>query len=132
MKSEKGQSLVEFALVLPLIIVLLFAIVDFGRAFHVYLTLDHTGREVARLISVGGKEADIVNVITSTKTSIDTDESQLTVTYPKTKLSSGSEAKVTLTYPFKFITPLAGIVDAFFHTKISEPLITDTTVMRVE
>ena len=39
MKSEKGQSLVEFALVIPLLILLLFGIVDFGRIFHAYLTL---------------------------------------------------------------------------------------------
>ncbi len=53
MKSEKGQSLVEFALVLPVLVMLLFGITDFGRAFHAYLTIDHAGREAARAASIG-------------------------------------------------------------------------------
>ena len=53
MKSEKGQSLVEFALVLPLLILLLFGIIDFGRIFNAYLTIDHAGRDAARTASIG-------------------------------------------------------------------------------
>jgi hypothetical protein len=40
-RSEKGQSMVEFALVVPLLIVLLFGIVDISRLFHASLTIDH-------------------------------------------------------------------------------------------
>ena len=53
MKSEKGQSLVEFALSFPVLVLLLLGITDFGRAFHVYLTIDHAGREAARAASIG-------------------------------------------------------------------------------
>ena len=48
MKSERGQSLVEFALVVPVLLLLLFGIIDFGRVFHASLTIDHAGREAAR------------------------------------------------------------------------------------
>ena len=134
MKSEKGQSLVEFALILPFLILLLFGIVDFARAFHAYLTLDHTGREVARLMSIGS-EADVIDQkITSTTIGLDTSNNKLKIEYPngKTNLASGTEAKVILTYTFSFITPLVSVLDAFFNTKFSEPPISDTTVMRVE
>ena len=53
MKSEKGQSMVEFALIIPIFILLLFATLDFGRVFHAYFTIDHAGREAARAVSVG-------------------------------------------------------------------------------
>ncbi|MCM3765807.1 TadE/TadG family type IV pilus assembly protein [Neobacillus niacini] len=133
MKSEKGQSMVEFALILPILVMLLFAIVDFGRAFHVYLTLDHTGREIARLMSIGSDEATIDSKITSTTSSLDT-TNKLTIIFPngKTGLASGSEAKIVLNYKFSFITPLVSLLDKLFDTKISEYSITDTTVMRVE
>jgi Flp pilus assembly protein TadG len=132
MKSEKGQSLVEFALILPILLILLFGIVDFARAFNVFLTLDHTGREVARLISIGGEEEAINQKITSSIGALDS--TKLKIEYPngKTNLASGTEAKVILTYTFSFITPLVSLLDAFFNTEFSEPPITDTTVMRVE
>ena len=54
MKSERGQSLVEFALVVPVLLLLLFGIIDFGASFlTASLTIDHAGREAARAASIG-------------------------------------------------------------------------------
>ena len=61
MKSEKGQSMVEFALIIPIFILLLFAILDFGRVFHAYLTIDHAGREAARAASIGKDNTTVIN-----------------------------------------------------------------------
>ena len=49
MKSQKGQAIVETALILPILLMLLFGITDFGRIFHVYLTLDHAGKRLRGL-----------------------------------------------------------------------------------
>jgi Flp pilus assembly protein TadG len=49
---ERGQSLVEFALVLPLFVLLLFAVVDGGRYIYLNSTLSNAAREGARLGSV--------------------------------------------------------------------------------
>src|SRR3712207_7744081 len=43
-RSESGQTFVEFALALPILIVLLFGIVQFGIAFHSYITLTDATR----------------------------------------------------------------------------------------
>ena len=59
MKSQKGQAIVEIALILPILLMLLFGITDFGRLFHAYLTLDHAGREAARVASVGTEDGVI-------------------------------------------------------------------------
>ncbi len=60
MKSQKGQAIVETALILPILLMLLFGITDFGRLFHAYLTLDHAGREAARAASVGTEDGVII------------------------------------------------------------------------
>jgi Flp pilus assembly protein TadG len=45
---SQGQSLVELALLLPLIALLLVGIFDLGRAFHALITINNAGREAAR------------------------------------------------------------------------------------
>ena len=47
-RGESGQSLVEFALVLPLLLALLCAIIDFGWLYYNQITLNNAAREGAR------------------------------------------------------------------------------------
>jgi len=55
-KSEKGASAVEFALILPILIILVFGIVQFGIAYSNYIALTHAAREGARLAAVNMDE----------------------------------------------------------------------------
>lgn len=57
--SESGQELVEFALLLPLLLLLLFGIMDFGIAVLKYNTLANVGREIARYGAVNPDYAEI-------------------------------------------------------------------------
>jgi Flp pilus assembly protein TadG len=45
---EKGQSLIEMAFLVPILLVLLAAVVDAGRAFDAYIVLTNAAREGAR------------------------------------------------------------------------------------
>ena len=45
---DSGQGLVEFALVLPFLLVLVFGIIEFGNAFRTYQTVTNVAREGAR------------------------------------------------------------------------------------
>jgi TadE-like protein len=47
-RGEQGQSFVEFAFILPFLVFLVLAIVQFGRAWHNYLTITDAARVGAR------------------------------------------------------------------------------------
>jgi hypothetical protein len=47
-RGQKSQALIEFALISPVLLLLLFGIIDIGRAAFYYDTLSHAAREGAR------------------------------------------------------------------------------------
>ena len=64
-RRSSGQALVEFALVFPIFMLLLVALVDFGRGIYAYNTISQAAREGTRLASVqagyiGASGADCV------------------------------------------------------------------------
>jgi Flp pilus assembly protein TadG len=52
LRSERGQALVEFALIAPLFFVLLFGMLDFGKAFNYWNVEQQMANEGARLAAV--------------------------------------------------------------------------------
>ena len=56
MRAKRGtaQSIVEFALVMPLLLLLVFALIDFSRLLFTYISLTNGTREVARTVSLSG------------------------------------------------------------------------------
>jgi hypothetical protein len=48
-RKERGQSLIEFALTAPMLIVLLLGLVEMGHAFNSYMTIVAASRDSARL-----------------------------------------------------------------------------------
>jgi len=55
-KRQKGASAVEFAIILPILIMVIFAIFQFGIAYNNYIALTHAAREGARLAAVNFDE----------------------------------------------------------------------------
>jgi len=51
---ERGAAAVEMALVLPLLLLVLFGLIDFGRAFNAQMQLTQAAREGVRVVVVGG------------------------------------------------------------------------------
>ncbi len=51
-RGPQGQSLVEFSLVLPVLLLLVFALIDGGRAIFAYNQMSQATRNVARVASV--------------------------------------------------------------------------------
>ena len=59
MKREKGVALTEFALALPMLLMLLLPILEFGRAYYQYNTIAKSVRQAARYLSVRSPGVDV-------------------------------------------------------------------------
>jgi hypothetical protein len=53
--DQQGQSLVEFALILPLMVLIVIGIFDLGRAFFAYIAISNAAREGARVYTFSPK-----------------------------------------------------------------------------
>lgn len=124
-KNDKGQATVELAFALVIFMVLLFAIVDFGRIFHAYLTLEHASREGARIASVGTADTDIRNRVKTTAGTLNTEQITIDITPTFESRSSGSYVTIQLSYPVTFSMPLINNTTERFTLR-------SKTVMRVE
>ena len=71
LKKEKGASAVEFALILAPLIVLIFAIFQFGIIFNHWVALTHAAREGVRLAAVDEDEAIIEEEIVNRAPSVE-------------------------------------------------------------
>ena len=118
-KNEEGQTLVEFALVAPLLFLILFGIVQYGMAFKNSITLSDAVRTGARQATVSRNAPD---PIATTKASVvgaasDLDTSKLNVTVTAPPWQPGATVTVTATYPYSI--NLLGIVVASGNLKSS-------------
>ncbi len=70
-KSQKGIAVIEFALILPVLMVLLLATAEFGRAFYQYNTLTKSIRDGARYLSDNSLNgAGVIELGGSTSTTV--------------------------------------------------------------
>jgi Flp pilus assembly protein TadG len=101
LKDQKGQSMVEFALVLPILALLLFGIIQFGIVFNNYITLTDATRAGARKAAVSRRDPDPVSTcIAAVRASANNlTQSRLTPNCESTWLA-GEDVRVTATYPY--------------------------------
>jgi len=125
-KKEEGQALVEFALVLPILLIVLLGIVVIGQIFFSYMIIQSASRDGARYGSVGATETEINQAINDkTKTLT---QGNLTVTiYPEQNLRKrGEQIKVSIDYNVPLYTPM-------WKNILPNPFpISVETVMRIE
>lgn len=79
-KREQGQSLVEFALVLPVLMLILLGIVEFGWMFNAKITLTSAAREAARVYAIHGNDPTLINKAVTDATKNLIIEGPLTIT----------------------------------------------------
>ena len=125
-KSEKGQSMVEFALVLPLLLILLFGILEFGLIFNSYLTITHASREGARIASLGGTDAEVIARVNDVSAVLYPENLSVAVSPSQFSRDRGNSVTVTVTYRHQLIIPIIGSI-------IGDTVpVSGATTMRVE
>lgn len=101
-QRERGDTLVELVLILPVLLLILLSILDFGRAVYAYHVVANCAREGARYgVGVENDPSAIIAVVRNAAIGLDVSQLTVTVTYP-----TADTLKVEVTYPFRVITPL--------------------------
>ena len=112
---ERGSVAVEFALLLPILLLLVFGIIDFGRAISYQITLTQAAREGARVASLGYSTSAVTTRAQSAAYPLSPVPTVTVTSACPTGAGTGVDAVVKLTYTFTFITPV-GAFAAMFGT----------------
>jgi Flp pilus assembly protein TadG len=103
--GQQGQSLVELAIMLPVLLLLLLGMAEFARLFSNYLTLSQAAREGARLAITGASDSAVIQRVRETAPTLDPSQLTITIT-PAGPRTSGSDVTVVLQYPVPLMTPI--------------------------
>ena len=132
MPDSRGQGIVEFALVLPVMILILLVAVDFGRLAFTYVQVNNAAREAASLASQnigygadvlrdrveheanlqaqGGKSLLIVDTPTCAAAAVPRTPGTCPVNVDAAYLAgAGHLVTVAVSRPFTFLTPMIGV-----------------------
>ncbi len=161
-RGERAQSLVEFAFVVPMLLILMFGIIDFGMGLRAYISVASATREGARYASVGnppgtfasggsgqcngttntstvGKVCatinglNLVNVTNVKVETCDTASPPVCVTATSANMLSGKSVRVTADYQYHYITPVKSLINFMSGGTLTDYLpISSTTDMRIE
>jgi Flp pilus assembly protein TadG len=124
--NERGQTLVEFAALLPVLCLLLFGIIQFGVTFHDYITVTDASRVGARKAAVsrlgGDMGASAEAAALEAATSLDDDLVSASCDSDDWD-TPGSDVSCTVTYPYSI--DVLGLV-------VADGTLTSVTTERLE
>ncbi len=110
LRGERGAAAIEFGLLLPVLILLIFGIIEFSRAYNTKVQLTHAAREGARAVAVGSGSA------TSGVNNALSGISGVSVNGPSS-CTAGENVTVTVSYVHPLSIPLWGDVDVNLDAK---------------
>lgn len=106
--SERGAAAVEFAILLPLLLMLVLGTIEFGRAYNAQITLTNAARDGVRVMAIN-------NDATAAKTAAQNAAASVSSTIPAsdvilstTTCSTGNQVTLTIKYTLSTITGIAG------------------------
>ena len=110
-RDEHGASAVEFALVLPVLLLLVLGIMEFGRGFQVSGTLTAAAREGVRLMALQNDPAAARDAVRAASSSLDpaVTDAQITITPGSCVSGTGTTTvRLTIRYELPYLTGVFG------------------------
>jgi Flp pilus assembly protein TadG len=101
-ENKRGSALVETAFVLPLLMLLLVGILEFGRLFMIQHAVTNAAREGGRVAVLPYKdESDVEAAVEDVLQRSGLDVGQADISVSGVRASPGSATTVTVTYPYR-------------------------------
>ncbi len=135
--GEEGTALVEFALILPILALLLFSMLDFGKAFNYWIDETHLANEGARWAAVnrnpgGGslqqyilQEATTAELRSGGTASLPS-PARVCISFPSGTANVGDPVQVTVSATYHWLPVISGRIG------IAQTTITGSSHMRLE
>ncbi len=122
-RSESGAAAVEFALVVPVLVSLVFGIIDFSSVYSSQATLSAAARQGARVMALQNSSAAAVTAVLAAAPTLNPALTSAQVTVSPAACTPGANATVTITYPLKSVS-------GFFTQLFKSKNLTGKAVMR--
>ena len=134
-RHDRGQSLVEMAIALPILLAVVIGIFEFGRAWNVRQVITNSAREGARVLALPQVDADSARVVvTNYMSTAELDPDLATMTINKDPEQPGGFARVGVSYPyqFQFLGPIVALLQGPDTAMQGTVQLQTTAVMRNE
>lgn len=106
--SERGAVAVEFALLAPVLVMLLLGIMEFGRAYNAQITLSSAAREGVRVMAIGNNSAAARTAVKNAATGLQPTLTDGNITITPSSCTAGVQTTVNITYTLTTMTGIAG------------------------
>lgn len=112
-ESERGAVAVEFAILLPLLLMLVLGIVEFSRAFNVQVTITNAAREGVRTMAINKDKTKALAAAKNAASHLSpalSDSNFKFTEYTPDRCPTGEQMTVTVSYS---LSPISGLGSAF-------------------
>ena len=106
--SERGAAAVEFAILLPLLLMLVLGTIEFGRAYNAQITLTNAARDGVRVMAIGNDPVGAKTAAQNAAASVSTTIPASDITLSTSACSAGAQVTLTIKYNLATITGIAG------------------------
>jgi Flp pilus assembly protein TadG len=128
--ADQGTAAVELAILLPVLLLVVFAIVDFGRMLNSQIIVTEAAREGARWAALGQTSPSPAARATTAAIGLAGPAPTATVTACPVLAVATDRATATVTYQFSFITPFNTLAGMFGPAGANTVQLTGRAVMR--
>lgn len=106
--SERGALAVEFAILAPVLILILMGIIEFGRAYNVQASLSSAAREGVRVMAISNDKTAARAAAKNAALSLNPALTDANISFGGAYCSPGSQISITISYNLQTLTGIAG------------------------
>lgn len=107
-RSERGAVAVEFALLAPILVMMILGIMEFGRAYNAQVTLTNAAREGVRTMAINNSQASAKTAAKAAATQLSPALSDANIAFSPANCTVGSQMTVIVSYSLSTVTGIAG------------------------
>lgn len=106
--AERGAVAVEFALLAPILVMLLLGIMEFGRAYNAQVSLSNSAREAVRVMAISNDQTAAKTAAKNAGVSLNPKLQDTNFVFTPASCTSGAQMSVTINYTLSTLTGIAG------------------------